>query len=140
MNGPPIRQMDGSAFMSSLTDPLANLSKPEAFGRLVDAYRFRKEDEYTMSGDASGLYGGEDPLPDFVDFMQQAVRRKVVPGWWTKGDMKAICDFADGGDEWANINHAVEKSDIQEHYENPMMSMSLRMLAEKALGRSARSF
>ncbi|KAK4697270.1 hypothetical protein P7C70_g8239, partial [Phenoliferia sp. Uapishka_3] len=140
INGEPIRQMDGNTFMSNLTSPLANLSKPETYRRLIDSYRFRKEDEYTQSGDASGLYGGEDPLPDFLDFMRQAVRRKVVPDWWTKADMKAISTFADGEDEWANINHAVEKSDIQEHYDNPMMPMSLRILAEKALGSSARGF
>lgn len=38
-------------------------------------------------------------------------------------------------DDWANINYAVEKSDIIEHYDGgtPML---LRMLAEKAYGTS----
>lgn len=32
---------------------------------------------------------------------------------------------------------AVEKSDIKEHYGDPMMPMTLRILAERVYGRSA---
>lgn len=33
------------------------------------------------------------------------------------------------------MNHAVEKSDIVEHYTNPMMPMTLRVLGEKIYGK-----
>lgn len=35
---------------------------------------------------------------------------------------------------WGSLHAAVEKSDIQEHYNNNMMPMQLRMLAEEILG------
>jgi len=36
---------------------------------------------------------------------------------------------------WSDINCAVEKSDIQEHYEDGSMPMMLRILGEKIYGR-----
>lgn len=37
--------------------------------------------------------------------------------------------------EWADINFAVEKQDINEHYGSSMMAMGLRMWTEKVTGK-----
>jgi splicing suppressor protein 51 len=39
------------------------------------------------------------------------------------------------GHGWNDINCAVEKSDIQDHYNDPSMAMMLRVLGEKIYGR-----
>jgi splicing suppressor protein 51 len=40
-------------------------------------------------------------------------------------------------DEWSDLNFAVEKEDIIEHYKDPMMPLLLRFIAEKVYGRNA---
>ncbi|PVH70408.1 hypothetical protein DL98DRAFT_472722 [Cadophora sp. DSE1049] len=112
------------------SDYLHPLPEKDAFTQLIDCYRLRVEDEYTFQGDAGGLYGGEDPLPDFKRFLNQVEKREgVLPKWWSKEKRKE-CEKIAKNESWANINAAVEKSDIVEHYKNPMMPMTLRVLGE----------
>ena len=40
-----------------------------------------------------------------------------------------------GNDDWSNLGHALEKSDIIERYDNQRAPMMLRMLGEKIYGR-----
>ncbi|KAG9240118.1 hypothetical protein BJ878DRAFT_484137 [Calycina marina] len=87
-------------------------SEKEVFEQLIDCYRMRVEDEYVFCGDAGGIYSGEDPTDEFMEFLDQAESRKgLLPQWW------------------------IEKSDIQEHYSNLLMPMSLRVLGEKIYGK-----
>ncbi|KAF8338137.1 uncharacterized protein EI90DRAFT_3041784 [Cantharellus anzutake] len=120
-----------------------------AYGRLIDAYRMRVEDEYTFRGDMDGtgfLYGGtvSNPIRHFREFVTKAQRRNrqlmsagkpgALPGWWNSAvDKKAIEKMAQE-DDWFNIKYAVEKSDIQEHYGNSLMPMKLRILGESICG------
>ncbi|KAK0104795.1 hypothetical protein ONS95_005063 [Cadophora gregata] len=109
-------------------------SQRKRLSRKIDCYRLRIEDEYNFGGDAGGLYGGEDPLPDFKEFLNKAEKKEgILPKWWNK-DKRKECEKVATRDGWANINHAVEKSDIIEHYKNPMMPMKLRVLGEKIYG------
>lgn len=58
-----------------------------------------------------------------------------MPPWWSK-EKRAECErlgSAGGEDWWSNLNYAVEKADIQEHYGDSMMPMKLRVLAERIL-------
>ena len=77
---------------------------------------------------ACRLYASEPPLPDFQEFMRLAAKHKVLPTWWEPADNVAIEKIA-MTDEWANINHAVEKSDIQEQFDSTTPLM-LRIIAE----------
>ena len=112
-------------------DFLRRLPEKEAFVRLIDCYRMRVEDDYKYAGDPRGLYNEEDPLDDFQEFLNLAQKRKgLLPTWWN-GEKRQACErMAVNGTQWACMNHAVEKSDIIEHYGDPMMPMRLRMLAE----------
>ena len=114
-----------------------SLSEVDAMDQLIDAYRLRVEDEYTFLGENRGLYGMEDPFPDFCDFLDLAERRKgVLPKWWNKKKRKICEKRALNEDNWCCISCAVEKSDIQEHYKDDMMPMMLRMLAEQVYGQN----
>jgi len=94
------------------------------------------EDEYTFGGNNFGIYGGDSPVPVFRKFLNLAEKRqRLLPSWWSKGKRKECERLAMGGDGWADINCAVEKSDIQEHYGDGMMPMKLRILGEKIYGR-----
>ena len=114
---------------------LSRLSEHDAFAAIADSYRLRVEDEYKFQGDAGGLYAGEDPLPDFEDFLDKVERcDDILPSWWNKEKREACVLQALKSGEWSNISAAMEKSDIIEHYNDPLMPMRLRMIAERATG------
>lgn len=113
---------------------LGRLTEAKAFAAIIDSYRLRKDDEHKFNGDASGLYNEEDPIPDFQDFLTQAEAcGDVLPPWWSL-QKRLACERLALSDQWCNINSAVGKSDIMEHYGDPLMPMRLRMLAERATG------
>ncbi|OWP03035.1 hypothetical protein B2J93_3661 [Marssonina coronariae] len=119
-------------------DYLHSLPEEDVFTQLIDCYRLRVDDEYTFTGEVSvhGLYGGANPLPDFKRFLDKAEKAKgILPEWWNQEKRKECVRAATGGDSWANIKRAVEKSDIMEHYKNPIMPMILRVLGEKIYGK-----
>lgn len=113
---------------------LARLPEAKAFAAIIDSYRLRKDDEYKFNGDTSGLYNDDDPLEDFQHFLTQAEAcGDVLPPWWNQEKRRA-CERMALSDNWCDINSAVEKSDIMEHYGDRLMPMRLRMLAERATG------
>jgi hypothetical protein len=56
------------------------LTEKRVYKRFIDSYRLRIEDDYTFRGDASGLYGGEDPYPSFMRYLRKAKRKGLMPG------------------------------------------------------------
>ena len=118
-------------------DYLAKLPRQEALRQLIDSYRLRIEDEYTMRGNAGGLYAGDDPLPDFRRYLTSAEKleqsRRVLPSRWTK-QTRMCCERMAVKDAWADINCAVEKSDIVAHYRDPLVPMKLRSIAVRVEG------
>jgi len=126
--GPNSTSSNVRSLLSSIDDPFKGLSKTEAYTRLIDAYRLRIEDEYTFEGDASALYAEEDPVPDFRRFLKRAKQKKVSPSWWNPiQDDRDVLELAKNDEDWPSIYHAVEKSDIIEHYGNSFMPMILRV-------------
>ncbi|CZT41962.1 uncharacterized protein RSE6_01787 [Rhynchosporium secalis] len=122
-----------------LTDDkdLPSSLEKDVFILLIDCYRLRMEDEYTFKGDAAtgSLYGGAlNPLPHFRKFLDKAEKKEgILPEWWDM-QKRTMCEKEAVFGTWANINHAVEKSDIVQHYKNPMAPMTLRALGEKIYG------
>lgn len=117
-----------------MNNPWAGKSKVEAYRWLIDCYRLRIEDTYTQSGDAIGLYGGDDPLPSFKHFLKKAAKKpELLPDWWKADvDVKSMTREATKGTE-SNIYGAVEKSDIVEMYD-AWAPMKLRALGEQIYG------
>jgi len=111
-------------------------TEEEAMDQLIDAYRLRVEDDYVYNAENRGLYGLQDPYPDFYHFLNLAEKRTgVLPKWWNKTKRKECERRALNEDNWCCIAFAIEKSDIQEHYKDSLMPMKLRMLAQKIYGR-----
>ncbi|KAL8868943.1 MAG: hypothetical protein Q9174_004646 [Haloplaca sp. 1 TL-2023] len=118
---------------------LDGLPEKDVYTHLIDAYRLRIEDEYTFTGDVSmnSLYGGGNPIKDFRRFLNKAEKKTgILPSWWSKAKRTKCEEISQDEEEWSYLGSAVEKSDIQEHYKNPLMPMQLRLLAEQIYGNS----
>ena len=135
MNGGRVSGASSSNPFSADALQLDALPEKEAFARIIDSYRMRIEDEYKFRGDASGLYDGEDPLPDFQRFLRKAEERGgCLPKWWSEEKSVACQELGMSGAEWSDLNCKVEKSDVMQHYGDSMMPLKLRVLAEKITG------
>jgi mitochondrial splicing suppressor protein 51 len=121
-------------------------SQEDVMDRLIDAYRMRAEDEYNFRGEARGLYANRDPLADFRDFLDKAEaqmgkeglddneRLGILPSWWSK-EKRTECEQRGMRQaNWSCLLDAIEKPDIQKHYNDELMPMKLRMLAETVYG------
>jgi len=111
-------------------------TQEEAMNRLIDAYRLRVEDDCMYRGECHGLYGEpRNPVLDFRSFLNLAQNKTgVLPKWWN-AEKRRICEErAVDKTKWSCIHYTVEKPDIQEHYNDNMMPMTLRMLAEQVYG------
>ena len=113
--------------------------KPEelVFKLLVDSFRTRVEDEMNFRGDVheDSALGGGNPAAGFRRYLKKAETRSgVLPEWWSGEKREACVAFGCRKDHWWRLDSAVEKSDIQEQWENGGMPMQLKMLGEEIVG------
>ncbi|KAI9729310.1 MAG: hypothetical protein M1834_006981 [Cirrosporium novae-zelandiae] len=114
---------------------LHTLHEKEVYRQLIDAYRLRADDDYSWGKGEHGIYAEEGPLEDFQMFLNLAERREgILPEWWSKEKRMECERLGNTSRGWSSLNCAVEKSDIQEHYSDNLMPMTLRMLAERIYG------
>lgn len=113
----------------------------DVYKLLIDTYRFRMEDNYNLEGDADmdSIYGGApDGRQGFQRFLRLAQKKSgLLPSWWTR-DKVAECvavGMMRRNNGWSDLSRAIEKSDVVEHYGNPLMPMQLRMFGEQVYGR-----
>lgn len=83
-----------------------------------------------------GIYGLESPLPGFRRFIRHAEEKGLLPGSWSSQSVEECIALGTNGTGWSQLHCAVEKSDIQEHYNNSSKPMQLGMLAEEIYGTS----
>jgi splicing suppressor protein 51 len=106
----------------------------DVYRLLLEAYRLRMEDNYTMEGDvdADSLYGGAPSgLPGFRRFLRLAGSRPgLLPPWWNAESQRECERFGMDETQFQDLRCAVEKSDIIEHYGDARFPMQLRMFAE----------
>jgi splicing suppressor protein 51 len=128
---------------SSTTSPLltqhwTGLSEELSFFHIIDAYRLRVEDEYVFSGSTRGIYNQDPALPDFRRFLNKAEKRQgLLPGWWSNDKRRECEKLAKKRGAGAEIDGAVEASDVVERYGDPTILMFLRLFAERVELRSA---
>jgi splicing suppressor protein 51 len=123
------------AFGLDKDDFLHNIPGDKAFNYLIDCFRMRVEDEYVFGGNTIGIYNGDKPLPEFKKFLSLAESRQaILPPWWSPAK-RWECERLAVNGTFSNIHGAVEKSDIQEQYNDNMMPMKLRVLGEKIYGK-----
>ena len=117
----------------------------DVYKLLIDAYRMRMEDNYTIECAPSrgSVYDGSpNGLPAFRRFMNLAKKRPglLPPSWWNEEKRRECEAFgmrgqAEGEDAWGGLRTYMEKSDIMEYYGDRTMPMQLRMLAESIYGK-----
>lgn len=113
--------------------------KQDVYKLLIDAYRLRMEDNFTLEGkrETDSIYGGcRDGRVGFRRFLRLAGKASgaVLPPWWT-ADHAAECEEAGLRGGWSSLASKVGKSEIMEHYGERDMPMQLRMLGEQIYGR-----
>ncbi|KAI9762267.1 MAG: hypothetical protein M1840_001446 [Geoglossum simile] len=108
-------------------------TESKTYEMLIDTFRMRCEDDYTHGCHNHGIYGEDPPLPVFRDFLTRAKAAGMLPPWWSEEKEKE-CERVAMEDDHFNINYAVEKHDIQNHYGDNLMPMTLRMVAENVYG------
>lgn len=106
----------------------------DVYRLLIDSYRLRVEDTYTMDGELmeGSLYAGNTSgLRGFRHFLRAAATISgLLPPWWN-AEKRAACErLGMDASQWSDLRCAVEKSDIIEQYGDPQFPMQLRMLAE----------
>ncbi|KAH0832800.1 hypothetical protein AYO21_00300 [Fonsecaea monophora] len=108
-------------------------TEPKTYEMLIDSFRLRCDDDYAYGGHYHGIYGQQPALPVFRDFLTRAKAAGMLPRWWNE-DKESACVRMAVEDEHFNIEFAVEKHDIIEHYKDRFMPMRLRMAAENVYG------
>ena len=120
------------------------MSKLQMYGRIIDSYRLRMEDEYTLADqvDIGNLYhsGPEevtDPSKHFRGYMRLGISRYAFPQGFSADDFGSILTFAKD-DEWYNIKCTVHLADVKKYYGTilgkPKEFVKLRELAVKVVG------
>ncbi|KAK1834852.1 hypothetical protein QBC39DRAFT_251694 [Podospora conica] len=118
---------------------LHDRSERDVYRLLIDAYRMRADDLFTMEGVAEpgSVYGGAadsgGAFARFLDRVEQA-GRGILPSWWNAEKRAECIAMGLGGEEWQSLKRRLGKADVQEHYGDPRFPMQLRMFAESVYG------
>jgi splicing suppressor protein 51 len=101
----------------------------------------RAEDEYKFEAENTegSIYAGEPTsMPAFRKFLTKAEKKPILlPSWWNDEKRKECEQFGANNSEvnFSDLACCIEKHDIIEHYNDPLMPMQLRMFAEQVLER-----
>ena len=94
-------------------------SKLQIYGKIIDSYRLRMEDEYTLADQVQigNIYysgPGEVTVPKkhFRGYMRLGLSRNAFPKGFSSDDFDSILTFATT-DEWYNIQSAVDLSHVK---------------------------
>ncbi|OCK95083.1 uncharacterized protein K441DRAFT_659071 [Cenococcum geophilum 1.58] len=86
-------------------------------------------DDSIYSGAGSGLAG-------FRRFLRLAESRPgLLPPWWSAQKSSECVAVGMQESGWSSLSCAIEKSDVQEHYDDSKFPMQLRMFGEQVYGR-----
>lgn len=109
----------------------------DVFLLLIDAYRFRMEDNHMFgNSDADSLHAGASSGESgFHRFLSKAESRPgLLPPWWSSEKRDACLEYGKRPGSWSDLRVTVEKQNIIEEYGNALAPMQLRMFAEQIIG------
>jgi mitochondrial splicing suppressor protein 51 len=119
---------------------LHNRSEMDVYRLLIDVFRMRIEDAYTIDQiNTSGtiMAGETHSLKGFRAFMKRFNNhRELLPPWWSP-EHQTKCEslgMTHTEDNWFDLYCSIEKSDVVEHYGDPQFPMQLRMFGEALYG------
>ncbi|KAM0378309.1 hypothetical protein ACHAPK_001829 [Fusarium culmorum] len=110
---------------------LHNRPEKDVYRLLIDCYRLRVKDMYTLEGEVM-----EDGLSEFKEFIaKMSTRKGLLPSWWTPEKQTECEEFGMGSSE-QDLKTATDKAGIIQHYGDPQFPMQLRMLDETVYGKA----
>ncbi|KAE8336067.1 hypothetical protein BDV24DRAFT_178855 [Aspergillus arachidicola] len=116
-----------------------NLEEKGVYKLLIDTYRMRMEDQYTIEGevDEDSIYSGRpDSRDGFRRFLRLVEKKRgLLPPWWSPEKAKACVAYGLNKDNWSSLDCCAEKGDFIEHYGDPTFPMQMRMFGEQIYGR-----
>ncbi|KAI1430740.1 hypothetical protein GGR50DRAFT_690270 [Xylaria sp. CBS 124048] len=110
----------------------------EVYKLLLDAYRLRVKDEFTLERriPPNSIYSGaKDGFKGFTRFLGLANSRRVLPPWWTPEKADACKKLGMDSSRGYDLRRVINKSEVIERYSNRLFPMQLRMFAEIVIGR-----
>jgi mitochondrial splicing suppressor protein 51 len=93
----------------------------------------------TMNTDTDNSSSSSPPSTSTIPTNETTKQNKdttILPQWWT-AEKRALCEaraLDRNGDIWSNLGRPAGKDDILNHYQDNLMPMKLRMLAERVYG------
>ena len=116
---------------------LHDRAEEEVFDLLLDAFRFRCEDDFNLAGRAepNTIYTrAKDSSVGFRRFLDKAATKPgLLPPWWTAAKIDECVQYGLGS-SWHSLQKKVTKMDLIDWYGDAEMPMKLRMLGESVLG------
>ena len=118
---------------------LHSLSEKMTYSVLIDCLRMKQEDTYAIEQDnmTGTIYNHEKTSEKaFRKFLSEAKKVSgLLPSWWSEEKEKECIQFGLEKDGDFCLEHAVEKADVIKQWNDNLMPMKLRMLAEKVYGK-----
>ncbi|RWA13127.1 hypothetical protein EKO27_g1998 [Xylaria grammica] len=109
----------------------------DVYRLIIDAYRLRMEDNYTYADICyeDSIYGGaKDGLEGFRVFLQRAKEIPLMmPSWWND-KKQAECEELGRQHGWSSLAEKINDASVRGHYEDKLIDIQLRMLAEDIYG------
>jgi len=101
------------------------------YRRVIGSYRLCACCEYEYEQRSKGSYAGEDPIPEFRDFLGEADAKGLLPAWWSCAK-RAECESL-AADSCGNsyLGHAVGDHSIQKKYADRLVPLKICILVEK---------
>ncbi|QPC70128.1 hypothetical protein HYE68_000880 [Fusarium pseudograminearum] len=110
---------------------LHNRPEKDVYRLLIDCYRLRVKDMYTLEGEVM-----EDGLSGFKEFIaKMSTRKGLLPSWWTPEKQTECEEFGMSSSE-QDLKTATDKAGIIQHYGDHQFPMQLRMLGEAVYGKA----
>lgn len=111
----------------------------DVYKLLIDTYHLHVEDDYLFlrEDDWDSLYSGVHHgvklgFWRFLGFVHD--KMELLPVWWSLTHAYECLMLGASGAEWNNLDCAVNKLDISDHYKDHLVAMQLRMFAEQISG------
>ncbi|KAE8423524.1 hypothetical protein BDV36DRAFT_242754 [Aspergillus pseudocaelatus] len=118
---------------------LHNRPEKDVYKLLIDTYRMKMEDQYTIEGkvDEDSIYSDRPDSRDGFHRFLRLVEQKpdLLPSWWSPEKATACVAYGLNKDNWSSLDCCAEKGDFIEHYGDPTFPMQMRMFGEQIYGR-----
>lgn len=104
----------------------------DVYKLLIDAFRLRLNDDHDFQATVDATADGGCDGFRFLTLVTS--NPELLPTWWTAENENESVKFGMAEESWSNLDNTIEKTDLVDHYGDPLMHMQLRMFAEQVYG------